>query len=1270
MSWRASTSSVLLATLRCWTEDSAKEVESQILENLELVTELDLGKSEPGADGVVALVKALQIRAFPRLEIMDLSFNPIGDKGVRELAKAIIKGNLSNLRVLEIRSVHMGPAGGRALAKALESGGLSCLHTLRLDSNDIEDLGLVALAEALESGHVPSLRLLGIGQSDLLKLMGGGDNGLEGFHIAGAQALGKALQSGKLAQFEALHLDGMDGEEGVMAVMSGLEAGRVGAFKSLHLSSYDVGVEGVRAIAHVLTSQRFSALTSLGLPFGICLRDESLRVLSEAFKSQNMNKLHTLEFSNVSMTEQGLLEMAALLEAGHLPSLQKLICTGACNTLASSQALVRAYMKNPFLVVKILVDWPTEQIRNNAEGLRKRNIRSVGSLKVLKDEPLVAGYHGKVFVCGQPKVGKTSLRKSLCSLTRWEALAASVRKRDSVSDDVGSRMDVSIVSHKKLNLGLWDLQGQAEYDLIHGGFLSHLAYGNCQTTMFLLVCSANYTGEENKSLAKRELDYWMRYISSMSARGVQDCKPLVFVVLNSFQGDHSCHNHGEWTSIISMINTNFLDFFNVHPYPFILSALHRKDVKHLKTRLLETASNLLQGTRIPKICRKIHERVGMWSTSGSRYPILRWGSYLRTIGGALDSIKVRAATEYLHEAGHLMYFRAGSLRGEDLAGESLVILHPDWFWKQMLQHILLPEPSNIISDSSLKHSMCADGSIFLPAFRAHIRRNLEIDAAQANEVIAVLTSLDLVYKISEDCVFVPSRLETDDVPVYWSLATPGHWVMGFSLAMAETESATMLPIAVFRQLQVRLSRHPEFGHRLNDNHYIAGRNMISFRSKGMAVAVQYSPDPTNRLDIIVRPLLVANEYEDYREIQVNIAQKILGIVVNITDGCSPTDSIVHISERLCPGIDFMIQVMKPWSTEEGLKPVELRDVNMSVDEVKEWIRRSASEPSHWTVEGEHVAGNQQLVRRDLESIKRTTFDPSKSLVEGEDVSSNQQLVRRDLESIKGTTYDPSKALVEGEDVSSNQQLVRRDLESIKGTTYDPSKTLVEGEDVSSNQQLVRRDLESMKKTTYDPSKALLEGEDVSSNQQLVRRVLESMKKTTYDPSKALLEGEDVSSNQQLVRRDLESMKKTTYDPSKALLEGEDVSSNQQLVRRDLESMKKTTYDPSKALLEGEDVSSNQQLVRRVLESMKKTTYDPSKALLEGEDVSSNQQLVRRDLESMKKTTIDPSKVLVEGEDVSSNQQLVRRDLESIKKTTYDPNKALIDPIARVLNIAR
>ncbi|BFI31691.1 hypothetical protein MPTK2_3g24120 [Marchantia polymorpha subsp. ruderalis] len=1199
MSWRASTSSVLLAILRCWTEESAKEVEHQILENLELVTELDLGKSEPGADGVVALVKALQTRAFPRLEIMDLSFNPIGDKGVTELSKAIVKGNLSNLRVLEIRNVHMGPAGGRALAKALESGGLSCLHTLRLDSNDIQDLGLVALAEALESGHVPSLRLLGVGQSDLLKLMGGGEDALEGFHIAGAEALGKALQSGELAQLEALHLDGMDGQEGVMAVMSGLEAGRVGAFRSLHLSSYDVGVEGVRAIASVLTSQRFSSLASLSLPFGISLRDDSLLALSEAFKSESMNKLQTLEFSNVSMTEQGLLEMAALLEAGHLPSLQKLICTGARNTPASAQALVRAYMKNPFLVVKILVDWPTEQIRNNAEGLRKRNIRSVGSLKVLKDEPLVAGCHGKVFVCGQPKVGKTSLRKSLCSLTRWEALAASVRKRDTTSDDIGSRMDFSTVSHKKLSLGLWDLRGQAEYDLLHAGFLSHLAYGNCQTTMFLLVCSANYTGEENKRLAKTELDYWMRYISSMSARGVQDCKPLVFVVLNSFQGDHSCHNHGEWTSIISMINTSFLDFFNVHPYPFILSALHRKDVKHLKARLLETASNLLQGTRIPKICRKIQERVGMWAASGSRYPILRWGSYLRTIGGALDATKVRAATEYLHEAGHLMYFRAGSLRGEDLAGESLVILQPDWFWKQMLQHILLPEPSNIISDTSLEHSMCGDGSIFLPAFRAHIRRNLEIDAAQANEVIAVLTSLDLVYKISEDCVFVPSRLETDEVPAYWSMATPGHWVMGFSLAMAETESATMLPIAVFRQLQVRLSRHPEFGHRLNDNHYIAGRNMISFRSRGMAVAVQYVPDPTNRLDILVRPLILADQYEDYREIQVNIAQKILGIVVNITDGCSPTDSIVHISEKLCPGIDFMIQVMKPWSTEEGLKPVELRDVNMSVAEVKEWIRRSASEPSHWTGEGDHhVAGNQQLVRRDLESIKRNSFDRSRASVDRDKFSRNQQLVRRDLESIKRTTYDSSKALLDREYASSNQQLVRRDEESIKRMSCDRSKVLSEGEDVSSNQQLVRRDLESIKRTTFDPSRASVDRENFLRNQQLVRRDSESIKRTTFDPSRPSVDREKISSNQQLVRRDLESIKRTSFDRSRASVDREKFSSNQQLVRRDLESIKRTTYDTSKAFSAGEDVSSNQQLVRRDSESLKRTTYDPTKALID------------------------------------------------------------------------
>ncbi|KAL2632560.1 hypothetical protein R1flu_004039 [Riccia fluitans] len=52
-----------------------------------------------------------------------------------------------------------------------------------------------------------------------------------------------------------------------------------------------------------------------------------------------MNRLQSLEFSSGALTEQGLLEMAMILETGDHPSLQRLICTGACNTVATSTGI-------------------------------------------------------------------------------------------------------------------------------------------------------------------------------------------------------------------------------------------------------------------------------------------------------------------------------------------------------------------------------------------------------------------------------------------------------------------------------------------------------------------------------------------------------------------------------------------------------------------------------------------------------------------------------------------------------------------------------------------------------------------------------------------------------------------------------------------------------------------------------------------------------------------------------------------------------------------
>lgn len=953
----AASVNVVQDLLESWNPELEKDVEDRLMEELDLVTELDLEISNMSNDRVGALGRALQQRALPKLETVKLFSirSGLGDpnqgRAIMEIFRAIEMGNLSNLRVLELFNTSVGAAAAKALAAAISAGHSAGLQTLKVLDN-IGDLGLIELSAALEAGHAPALKTLGLGFFAHVSRARS-----KGLHIfQGAEALGRAFQSGKIPLLEHLELWGIVEQAAVIAIFRALESALISkGFKSLKLYECEVGLGGARAIARALVSAKFATLTKLDLSSCKSLRDGGLPELFRAFKSKNLNSLQELALDHVCMGEPGLLEMAALLEAGHLPTLLRLSMEGQDSghiSDACAEALVRAYRNNHFLYATIKVRWANESMRNNAEGFRWRNVRlRKRSLKLLRSEPDVAATHAKVFLCGPPKVGKTTLRKSLCR-THWESLTSTERNR---AEERTRGIEVSEIVHKNLVLGVWDLAGQPEYHLLHSAFLPDLGLGEGQATIFVIVCSANYSGRKDVAKAQKEIDYWMRFISSSStdAGGAPDSKRHVFVVLNSFEGDHSCHPLDDWTHILQVCGKKFDQSVVLHSEPFILNAMYRKEVRHFKKRLVKMADDLLRTRRMPKMCLELQKWIAQWLKGHRQYPVLEWKEYFSTLaGGVFPQHKLRLATEYLHEAGQLIFFREGALQEGGLAHESYVILDTDWFCRSIVGNVLLPDAMLRPGETSLRLQMRADGSVSLAALQAYLPRQLS-DELQVREVVAMLLRLGLAYKIGADDIFIPALMETDAIPSYWQLRIADQWVMGFALAVADSETS-LLPITIFRQLQVELARNVDFGGR-SDSQFAAGRNLITFKHKGMAVMVEYDADPTNRLDVLVRPLLrVAN-----RRGQVNLAHALVKMMV-------------QISARCCPGVRLDRKVVEPWPADEGLQAMEQRNVRTSVAEVKRWVKRDGiGQPTSMVLGNEVIFGDMLLSDNDLLEIRRS-----------------------------------------------------------------------------------------------------------------------------------------------------------------------------------------------------------------------------------------------------------------------------------------------------------
>ncbi|CAM6086646.1 unnamed protein product [Calypogeia fissa] len=578
--------------------------------------------------------------------------------------------------------------------------------------------------------------------------------------------------------------------------------------------------------------------------------------------------------------------LATLVESGRLSQLQELDLSRnpGRDSDVRAQAVARAYFENEVLTADISIDrdsvsYPMIQEINN---YKQRNERLLALRNKLDEQfkILVPLSSAKIFLCGYPEVGKTTLRRTLRRDSGfrnrfiWETRPRKEPRTKGIELSRIQKMD-------KFTLIFWDLAGQEEFHILHGTFLADLGFAAGKATTFVLVFKAEFEANVHAKLI-----YWVKFVASSSVTHV---KRQVVVVSNCFDGKKCLESDRRfWMSLIQSVPANFTDVLYIHPLPFVIDVRLAASVQPLKDYLFSEARSLLQDVKVPKGCFELCKDLKVWKESTK--PV--FGS------------------------------------------KSIVIPDPEWFCKEVVGQLLLPKD---MLEGGKSIQVSADGSISLMRFQAFFEHLLP-EGTQSDDVISMLEQVGLCYRKSREEIIIPALIREDDYKLIEWEGKGLDGVIGRCLATEDTDRSA-IPGILFRRLQVELARgrgDSEYRAGRSYSSFKLGELLVSVQFD-----VDHSDPSDDRIDILVKSVLKGNS-SDVSSAKVNcvceIMQKLERLCVICCPGLrydikviqpwTPAERTPKMAERQLMSLTeikaLMVQGLKYSSWKLSGHPVELK----------------------------------------------------------------------------------------------------------------------------------------------------------------------------------------------------------------------------------------------------------------------------------------------------------------------------------------------------------
>ena len=336
------TSTRLILRFDCLDTSGVFEVASglQLLTNI--LTELDLSKSNPGPDGTAALANGMH--GLTNLRTLNLSNNNIGSDGAIALANGM--HGLTNLWTLNLSNNNIGSDGAIALANGMH--GHTKLSSLNLSDNNIGSDRATALANAMHGlTNLMSLSHNNIGPDRATALT----NAMHGLFKSLSLSHNNIGPDRATALANAMH--------GLTNLMS-LSHNNIGPDRAtalanamhsltnlMSLSHNSIGPDGATALANAKHS--LTNLRTLNL-YNNNIGPDCAKTLANVL--QSIPNLRTLDLSNNNIGPTGAISLAHGLV--HLTKIEDLFLSRNLIDLSSSLSVIRAMKNCPKLCELIL----------------------------------------------------------------------------------------------------------------------------------------------------------------------------------------------------------------------------------------------------------------------------------------------------------------------------------------------------------------------------------------------------------------------------------------------------------------------------------------------------------------------------------------------------------------------------------------------------------------------------------------------------------------------------------------------------------------------------------------------------------------------------------------------------------------------------------------------------------------------------------------------------------------------------------------------------